>query len=89
MTKEERANDLLHAAKGLSIHASKIRLVVEHMDEYAKEVAIGFKKWADSFYIESGQDLALNVYYSHVSRESEENFTIEQLFNLYLQSLNQ
>lgn len=56
--------------------------------EFTKEIAIGFKKWSDKFYVETGFGLDETIYYSHVSYESEEKFTIEQLCNLYFQSLN-
>lgn len=90
MTKEEIINKVHPAAiENNYFKTMYLNSTMEMMDEYAKEVAIGFKKWSDSFYIETGCDTDGAVYHSHVSGESDEKFTEEQLFQSYLQSLKQ
>jgi len=58
------------------------------MDEYAKQEAIAFKKWSDSFYIETGHD-GNEAEYSHVSGENDERFTTSELYEKYQQSKTQ
>lgn len=89
MTKEEILKNALGGVYGISeeVFKQEWKKELQAMDQFAKEVAIGFKKWSDSFYIETGCDTDGYIYYSHVSGESDEKFTEEQLFQSYLQSL--
>lgn len=63
--------------------------ILKAMNEHAQQCSIGFAQW---IIIEEWEELAIDQWYKESSRDENGDpkyFTIEQLFNLYLNSLNQ
>lgn len=84
--KQLSKEEILLGCVGLQPNRFPENLVFEAMDMFAKQEAIAFNKWMNISYVESGFDTDRTVYYSHVSFESEEKYTTEQLYELYIQS---
>jgi hypothetical protein len=55
------------------------------MDEYTKEVAIGFKDWGDKYFL-----FNRGKYYQKITVGNDPpiSYSTEQLFNIYLNHLN-
>ena len=80
-TKEDLLQDLSEHYQWTDIEQQRIE---EKMDEYAKEIAVGFAKFIDDDYMTVGFD----KYIKSKGDDVDTTFTTEQLFNLYLDHLN-
>jgi hypothetical protein len=67
-------------------HEMDITGLTDAADEYAKEIAIGFETWRNTYKYESHP----NGFYSKENAVAGKQtwFTIDELFTLYLNSLN-
>jgi hypothetical protein len=63
-----------------------MKYILEAMDEYAKEVAVGFAGWMGQNNVKEASSFG-DVWYIGIFYEK--TYTTEQLFNQYLQHLNQ
>lgn len=92
MTKEEIWNSNV-AGWRLSMTEKGYNNALKAMDEYAKEIAIGFHNWKEERFI----DIRYNMDYDGedyyipkvIIETPPPKFTIEQLFQSYLNSINQ
>lgn len=89
MTKEE----ILYKESNFDEYEGGITGVFKAMDKYAKQVAIGFRRWISDNNIEPYTDPyskggETRYYFVYNIEYSEQDFCIEELFNLYLNHIS-
>lgn len=90
--KESIATDILVAIKGMATFGSKRRFVCDGMDLYAKDIAVGFYEWMDKNKYEkyANSDAGCIWYFNEPPTAGKQTyFELNELFNQYIQTLNQ